>query len=66
VKKNKNCRTAVFNILPTKTGRGWFFFPSLSEGKNHPLLTRGDCFIRQLGLFVRGDEIADCDNESLP
>jgi len=39
--------------LPTKAGRGWVFFPSLAEGKNHPLPIRGDCFIWQLGLFVR-------------
>ena len=58
--------TAAFNIQPTKAGRGWFLFPSLSEGKNHPLPIRGDCFTRQLGLFVRGDEISVCDNEPLP
>jgi len=28
-----------------KAGRGWFFFPSLAEGKNHPLSIRGDYFI---------------------
>jgi len=52
--------------LPTKAGRGWFFFPSLPEGKNRPLLIRGDCFIRQLGSLVRGDEIGYFDNEPLP
>jgi len=61
--KLPNCR---FYILTTKAGRRRFFFPSLSEGKNNPLFILEDCFIRQLGLFVRGDEITVCDNESLP
>jgi len=52
--------------LPTKAGRGWFFFPSLPEGKNRPLLIRGDCFTRQLGLFIRGEKITNNDNEPLP
>jgi len=58
MKDKQNYQTAAFNILPTKAGRGWFFFPSLSEGKNHLLPIRGDCFIRQFGLFVREDKIA--------
>jgi len=41
--------------LPTRAAGGWFFFPSLSEGKNHPLPILGDRFSRQLGLFIRGD-----------
>jgi hypothetical protein len=53
--KKKNFQTAAFNIFSTKAGRGRFFFPSLSEGKNRSLPIRGDCFTRQLGLFVRGD-----------
>jgi hypothetical protein len=66
MKVTKKPETASFNILPTKTGRGWFFFPSLPEGKNHPLPIRGDCLIRQLGLYVREDLIYDYDNEPMP
>jgi len=51
----KNYRITASNILPTKAGMGWFFFPSFPEGKNRPLPIRGDCFTRQLGLFVRGN-----------
>jgi len=66
MKVKKKTETAAFNILPTKAGSGWFFFPSLAEGKNHPLPIRGDCFTRQLGLYVREDLIADYDNEPMP
>jgi len=66
MKRMKKSETAAFNILPTKAGRGWFFFPSLPEGKNRLLPIRGDCFNRQLELFVRGDEITDNENEQLP
>jgi len=66
MKVKKKTETAAFNILPTKAGRRWFFFPSLAEGKNHPLPIRGDSFIRQLGLVLRGDETGNYDNELLP
>jgi len=44
MKEKESHQTAALNILPTKAGRGWFFFPSLAEGKNRPLPIRGDCF----------------------
>jgi len=66
MKEKGKLLTTAFNILPTKAGRGRFFFPSLSEGKNCPLTILGDCFTRQLGLFVRGDYITNNDNEPLP
>jgi len=52
--------------LPTKAGGVWFFFPSYSEGKNHPPLAFGDCNIRQFVRLLRGDEISNNDNEPLP
>jgi hypothetical protein len=37
LKVKKKLETTAFNILPTKAGRGRFFFPSLAEGKNRLL-----------------------------
>jgi len=65
LKVKEKSEIATFFIFANKGDRGWFFFPSLSEGKNHPLPICGDCNVSQFVRFVRGDEITSNDIESL-